>query len=117
MTVSVTYNAVFTPFERQLAGLGMNFHEHLDVFGMDPPGSLTGTFIASVPPDPVRGHGGRRRSQTIPRCTQMVMSRTSLQEDPGRRRGRDPGQDPHPLRRAPAAFTPDTFTDEEILLG
>ena len=82
VTVSVTYNAVFTPLDRQLAGLGMTFHEHLDVFGIDPPGSLTGTDLATFPMTPFAVTVGAG-PLTIPRSVQMVMSRTSLQEDTG----------------------------------
>ena len=49
VTVSVPFNAGFTAFERQLAGLGMKFHRHLDVVGIDPAGSLTGNVITSFP--------------------------------------------------------------------
>ena len=116
VTVSVTYNAVFTPFERQLAGLGMTFHEHLDVFGMDPPGSLTGTFIQTFPRTRFAVTVGAGE-QVIPRSTQMVMSRNSLQEDPGG----DNDEIRVKIRihsvGLPVPFTPDMFTDQEILLG
>lgn len=117
VTVSVTYNAVFTSFERQLAGLGMNFHEHLDVFGMDPPGSLTGTLIASFPQTRFAVTAGAG-SQTIPRSVQMVLSRSSLQEDTS---VGDADEIRVKIRvhsvGLPPIFTPDAFTDEERLLG
>jgi hypothetical protein len=51
VTIRVTFDARFTPFERRLAGLGMEFRSHVDVIAIDPPGGTTGTIIV----DPVAG--------------------------------------------------------------
>ena len=49
VTIRVTYDARFTPFERQLADLGMRYHSHVNAFGMDPGGdSLTGANLVGV---------------------------------------------------------------------
>jgi hypothetical protein len=117
VTVSVTYNAVFTAFERQLAGLGMGFHEHLDVFGIDPPGSLTGTLLDTFPLTPFAVTVGAG-AQVVPRSVQMVIPRPALQEDTAL-------GDADEIRvririhavGLPAEFSPDIFTDQEVLLG
>jgi hypothetical protein len=36
VTVKVTYNAVFSPFERFLAANGLKFRERIEVNGWDP---------------------------------------------------------------------------------
>jgi len=51
VTIRVTFHARFTPFERRLAGLGMEYRSHVDVIGIDPPGGTSGTIIV----DPAAG--------------------------------------------------------------
>jgi hypothetical protein len=115
VTLTVTYNAVFTAFERQLAGLGMTFHEHLDVFGIDPPGSLTGTQLATFPLATLAVTAGAG-PQTIARSAQMVMTRAALDEDPA---FGNPDEISVKIRihsiGLPPPFTPDIFTNEEVL--
>jgi hypothetical protein len=117
VTVSVTYNAVFTEFERQLAGLGMTFHEHLDVFGIDPPGSLTGTLLDTFPLASLAVSVGAG-TLTVPRSVQMVMARSALQEDTA---VGDADEIRVKIRihavGLPPEFSADIFTDQEILLG
>ena len=117
VTVSVTFNAVFTPFERQLAGLGMVFHEDLDVLGIDPPGSLTGSLLAAFPRRNFAVTVGAG-AQTIARSVQLALPRTTLQEDTG-------VGDTDEIRvrirvhaiGLPPVLSPDIFTDQETLLG
>jgi hypothetical protein len=117
VTINVTYNAVFTAFERQLVGLGMRFHEHIDVIGVDPPGGTTGLLITSFPLANIAVTVGGG-SQTIARNVSRTVTRASLQEDIGlgdadeiRCKIRIHSAD------LPPAFTPDIFTDQEVLLG
>ena len=115
VTLTVTYNAVFNAFERQLAGLGMTFHEHLDVFGIDPPGSLKGTQLATFPLATLAVTAGAG-PQTIARSAQMVMTRAALDEDPA---FGNPDEISVKIRihsiGLPPPFTPDIFTNEEVL--
>jgi hypothetical protein len=117
VTVSVTFNAVFTPFERQLAGLGLRFHRHLDVIGIDPAGSFDGSVLATFPlvDFPVTVGAG---TQSIPVSTQLNLARATLQEDSGLG---DTDEIRVKIRihavGMPAEFTPDVFTDQETLLG
>lgn len=115
-TVSVAYEAVFTPFERQLAGLGWECHEHLEVFGVDPPNSVTGDILAAFPQTRIAVSVGAG-PLIVPRSVQMTVPRRTLQEDTG-------GDDDEIRVRIrihspsiPPAFTADVFTDQERLLG
>lgn len=115
-TVSVTYDAVFTPFERQLAGLGWVCHEHLEVFGVDPPNSVTGDILATFPQTSIPVSVGAG-TLTVARSVQLTVPRSTLQEDTG-------GDDDEIRVRIrihspsiPPAFTADVFTDQERLLG
>jgi hypothetical protein len=45
VTIRVTFDARFTPFERRLAGLGMEYRSHVDVIALDAPGGTTGMVV------------------------------------------------------------------------
>jgi len=120
--VRVTYNVVFTAFERNLAGLGMQFVERISTLGIDPPGSTTGTVIAAaefpaqlitVPP------GGGPIS--IARNREIVVTRVQLDEDSSIFLPPDVDADEIRCRiriqsfGLPPAVTPDAFTDQEVL--
>ena len=113
--ITVTYNAVFSAFERRLAALGLVFRERIAVIGVDPDvGGTTGTVLANFPsPNLVVTDGAA--SQTIARNVFITVPRANLQEDAGtdeiRCRIRIEANG------LPAAVTADAFTDQETLLG
>jgi len=117
VTINVTYNAVFSPFERHLAGLGLVFQERIRIIGVDPPGATTGTILSTFASQnlPVTDGGV---PQVIARNRSMSMSRASLQEDAGL-------GDTDEIRARieilavglPPSITPAEFTDQETLLG
>lgn len=82
ITVRVEYDITFNRLERNLAQLGMNFKDAVDVIGVDPPGSTSGTRLLSL-------GGGQldvppvSSSAKLHRKHEVVMSRASLDEDPG----------------------------------
>jgi hypothetical protein len=81
-TIRVTYNARFTPFERQLAGLGMRWHEHINVFGMD--ASSETHLLDTEPPLFPRANLAvtvGAGDQVIARDVSQPVTRTSLNED------------------------------------
>ena len=47
VTIIVDFDSRFTPFERQLAALGMSYHSHVDVVGIDN-GTDIGPTIVSL---------------------------------------------------------------------
>jgi hypothetical protein len=120
--VRVTYNVVFSAFERNLAGLGMQFIERISTLGVDPPGSTTGTVLAEFPAQfiPVPPGAGLI---SIPRNREIVLTRAQLDEDPSVIIG--PDFDPDEIRcriqiqsaGLPPAVTPDVFTNQQVLGG
>src|SRR4051794_34426243 len=79
--VRVQYNAVFTPFERHLAALGLRFVERIALIGVDPPGGFSGSTMAGFPGQNLPVTDGNS-SQTIPRDRKLNINRAALQEDP-----------------------------------
>jgi hypothetical protein len=120
--VTVTYNVVFSAFERNLAGLGMTFIERISTLGVDPPGSTTGTVLAEFPAQliPVPPGAG---PISIPRNRQILVTRGQLDEDPSIVIGPEFDADEIRCRiriqsaGLPPAVTPDAFTDQEVLGG
>lgn len=120
--VTVTYNALFSAFERALANLGMTFVERIATIGVDPPGSTTGTVLADFPAQVIPvppGAGGI----SVARNRQIIVTRAQLDEDPSLIIGPEFDADEIRCRiriesrGLPAAVTPDEFTDQEILSG
>jgi hypothetical protein len=114
-TINVTYNAVFTKFERFLAANGMIFRERIQVIGVDPPGATTGSVLHNFPVQdfPVTAGGG---PQTIGRNRSITVTRASLQEDAGLG---DSDEIRCRIVIDPLGFPSETsdFTDQEILVG
>jgi hypothetical protein len=82
ITIKVTYDITFNKLERNLAQLGMKFRDRVEAIGIDPPGSTTGTrlhIVGGGPLDvpPVNSSAKLHREHTL------VVSRASLNEDPG----------------------------------
>ena len=78
VTVNVTYNAVFSSFERSLSTIGVFFQERITVNGVDAnaPDKILHIFQSENLPV-TAGQG----PQTIARNRSMTVSRKSLDED------------------------------------
>jgi hypothetical protein len=119
VTIRVTYDARFTPFERQLADLGMRYHSHINALGMDPAGSLTGSNLVGVdfPTQNFPVTAGTV-DQVLSRDESQTVIRDLLQEDPN---SGDADEIRCKIRihsvGIPPEFTADEFTDEKRLLG
>ena len=117
VTMDVTFNALFSQLDRNLAGLGMQFHSHIEALGMDPPSSLTGSIITVFPTLNFAVTAGNG-TQVIPVNVSKTVTRASLQEDAG-------VGDNDEIRCKirihaigfPPVFTPDAFTGEQVLIG
>jgi hypothetical protein len=115
-TIRVTYTAVFSEFERNLAGLGMKYHHHINVLGVDPSGSTTGDNLANFPKVGFAVTAGTGE-QRISRDHELTVERSVLQEDTG--------TDTDEIRckvrihavGLPDPFTPDVFTEQETIGG
>ncbi|HXI23923.1 MAG TPA: hypothetical protein VNG71_08600 [Pyrinomonadaceae bacterium] len=117
VTINVAYNAVFSAFERRLAGLGLAFRERIAVLGVDPDeGSTTGSVLHNFTGTNLAVTDGAA-SQTIPRNVSMTVPRRSLQEDTAGDRDEICCRIRIEANGLPPAVTPDAFTDQENLLG
>jgi hypothetical protein len=111
VTVDVTFDAVFTRFERNLADLGMTFDRHVDIIGVDPTST---TVLTSFTPTnlPVTAGNG---SQTIPVALSVTKPRSFFQEDT------DNDEIGCNIRihsqGFPPVFTDDFFTVQRVLVG
>lgn len=121
VTIAVTYTATFTPADRALVASGVTYHPHIDVFGIDPAGSLTGVFLALVPDLAFPVNAGVV-NQVFLRNASAVVPRALLEEDIAL------GDDDeirckirvHSVNLPlvpPPAFTPDVFTPERTLIS
>jgi hypothetical protein len=116
VTIIVDFDGRFSPFERQLAALGMTYHSHVDVVGIDN-GTDIGPTIVSFDHEPfavTKGSGDQVIHQTL----KKKVDRSTLEEDP------DPGNADELKAKirihapqTPVEFTDDVFTNQEVLLG
>ena len=120
--VRVRYTVTFTPFERQLANLGMRFREEISVIGSDigevlvppggtpPPLQVLGNFANQILPV-TNGNV----NQVINRDRSIPVTRAALQEDPGP----NPDEIQARITIRPLGFPgiDTSFTDIETLLG
>jgi hypothetical protein len=111
VTADVTFDAVFTRFERNLADLGMTFDRHVEIIGVDT--SSTTVLWAFDPTNlaVVAGNG----QQTIPVALSITKPRSFFQEDT------DNDEIGCNIRihsqGFPPVFTPDFFTVQRVLVG
>jgi hypothetical protein len=113
-TMNVTFDAVFTPFERQLAGLGMTFDRHIEILGVD---ATSHRVLYEWDPTnlPVTAGAG---AQTIPVNTSRTVDRSDLQDDPGLGDNDEIGCNIRiHAQGMPPVFTEDKFTAQVILAG
>jgi hypothetical protein len=115
VTINVTYNAVFSPFERFLAANGLVFQERISTIGVDPPGGFAGTTLNNFPAQNLPVTAGAA-PQTIARNRSMTVTRASLQEDAGAGDA-DEIRCRIEIRVIGMPSTTTDFTDQEVLLG
>jgi hypothetical protein len=114
VTVDVSFDVTFSPFERNLAGQGMTYDRHIEVEGVD---GANSTVVATFPNIllPVTAGAG---SQVIPVATSITVPRSQLQEDPN-------AGDNDEIRCKirihsqgfPPVFTNDFLTNQRVLVG
>ena len=111
VTADVTFDAVFTRFERNLADLGMTFDRHVDILGVD---SGSTTVLHSFTPTNLAVTAGAG-SQRIPVALSLERSRDFFQVDT------DNDEIGCNIRihaqGFPPLFTPDFFTVQRVLVG
>jgi hypothetical protein len=79
--IDVTYNALFQPFERRLAALGLSYQERIQVQGVDEVDPEFVTLPISFPNQVLPVTDGPVL-QTIERTRTVTVPRQMLQEDP-----------------------------------
>ena len=116
VTIIVDFDGRFSPFERQLHALGLNYHSHADVVGIDN-GTDIGPTIVSLDQEPFEVTVGSG-DQVIHQTLKLKVDRSTLQEDP------DTGNADELKVKirihapdTPVLFTDDVFTNQEVLLG
>lgn len=121
VTINIAYDAVFTEFERRLAGLGLRFQEQMTLIGVDPPGGFVGLNVFTVVRTiPVTNGAGEL---SVHRTFANIVSRNSLDEDPSPFGGPDFDQDEYRVRIRivtvgfPPAATPDAFSTQATIGG
>jgi hypothetical protein len=123
--IRVTFNARFTPFDRQLAGLGLIWHPHITVLGIDPPGSTTGTDLFPDDPNNPPPFPHTKFAVTVGTTDQVIaynveetVLRSDLQEDSA---AGDNDEIRCKIRihaaNFPPEFTEDIFTPQQVLVG
>jgi hypothetical protein len=119
--INITYDVVFSEFERHLARLGLAFQDEISLIGVDPPGGTTGfQVLSTLRSIPVSDGVGEL---SVHRVFSTPFTRNSLDEDPSPFLG--PDFDPDEYRGRirilaiglPPAVTRDAFTNQEVLGG
>jgi hypothetical protein len=114
--VRVRYDVTFSPLERQLAALGMEFHSHITAHGID--GDVVGPSIVAVD-FPTRTFPVTLGDTelTLPRDESETVPRSALQEDTGGDRDELKAKIYIHSGNFPVERTPDSLTELEVLLG
>jgi hypothetical protein len=121
--INITYDVVFSEFERHLARLGLAFQEEISLIGVDPPGGRTGfQVLSTLRSIPVSDGAGEL---SVHRIFSTPFSRNSLDEDPSPSPFLGPDFDADEYRGRirilaiglPPAVTRDAFTDQAVLGG
>jgi len=111
VTADITFDAVFTRFERNLADMGMTFDRHVELLGVDA-GTTTVLLVFDPTNLPVTAGAG---PQTIPVALSVTRPRSFFQEDT------DNDEIGCNIRihsqGFPPVFTPDLFTIQRVLVG
>jgi hypothetical protein len=115
VTINVRFAPLFNRFEKELGEMGCEYHSHVEILGMDPAGSLTGTVIPAAQ-FPQVVFPVNNDLPFVPSFNESItVPRSSLQEDTG-------ATDDDELRaririhtKLPPEFTDPVFTDQEVL--
>jgi hypothetical protein len=78
--IKISYKGVFPVFDRRLASLGLRYVERIEVIGVDPAGSTTGTVLTTFEPLQLPVTDGNV-AQIITSNRSKTVSRITLDED------------------------------------
>ena len=113
VTIRVTYDAEFSGFERQLVGLGAEYHSHVAIHDFDG-GDVLGATLVQFPNStfPVTVGSG---SQSIPRSQSVTVARSELKGDPANNDDELKARIRIHTNEAQVAFTDEVISDQEVL--
>jgi hypothetical protein len=114
-TITVDFDTEFNEVERNLSSLGVKYHPHIDVVGVD--GANQVVLLQDAFPHSNFAVTVGATPQTISRSMSITVSRASLQEDAG-------GDEDEILCNIrihsdglPETMTPDVASPQRVLLG
>ncbi len=113
VAIRVRYDATFSPFERQLVGLGAEYHSHITVHDFDG-GDTVGAMLVDFPRStfPITVGSGE---QVFHRDQSVTVGRSELEGDPSGNDNELKAKIRIHTEDAQVAFTDEVLTDEEIL--
>ena len=112
VTMTITFLPTFTNFEKELGSLGCTYDAHYTVHGVDnglPGAELTAVDIPNMA-IPVS-----RSLPVLPVVQAVEVARSLLQEDPAAGDNDELKVKIRIHSHVPEVFTPDVFTDQEVL--
>jgi hypothetical protein len=113
VTIRVRYDAEFSEFERQLVGLGAEYHSHIGIHDFDG-GTDLGTELVDFPRStfPITVGSG---PQVFHRDQSVTVGRSELKGDPANNDDELKARIRVHTEDAQVAFTPDVISEQEIL--
>jgi len=113
VTIRVRYDAEFSGFERQLVGLGAEYHSHIAIHDFDG-GDVLGVALVEFPNSPFPVTVGSS-SQLIPRDQSRTVDRSELKGDPANNDDELKARIRIHTTDAQVAFTDEVISEQEIL--
>lgn len=113
VTIEVEYDATASAFERQLVGLGLDYHTHVAVFDFDG-GDTLGAMLVDFPREDIPFTAGAGEQVLRNRVERLTVDRADLKGDPA---NNDDELKARIKVHAPGLleFTEDVISDQEIL--
>ena len=113
VTIRVLYDAEFSGFERQLVGLGAEYHSHVAIHDFDGGDALGATLVEfDNQTYPVTVGSG---SQVFHRDQSKIVARSELKGDPVENDDELKARIRIHTNDAPVAFTDEVISEQEIL--
>jgi hypothetical protein len=113
VTIRVRYDATFSGFERQLVGLGAEYHSHIGIHDFDG-GDTVGTELVEFPTQTFPITVGSS-DQVFHRDQSKTVNRSELKGDPADNDDELKARIRIHTNDAMVSFTPDVISDQEVL--
>jgi hypothetical protein len=113
VTIRVRYDTEFSGFERQLVGLGLEYHSHIAIHDFDG-GDVLGAALVEFPHSTFPVTVGTA-SQSIARDQSVTVNRSELKGDPANNDDELKARIRVHTNDAPVPFTDEVVSEQEIL--